>query len=344
MLASLRISRPALLVLATLLAAAGACSETRNPTAPSTRRPIARPSMDESSDEPGAGTFTKFDVPGAFSTNALAIRDDGWVVGRYQRIKGETHGFLRSPTGEFTTINFPGANFSVTTDFNRRGDILGQYRLPTDPDNTLHGFVRTNGEFTSFDMPGASFTTALGINDRGDIVGRYCSGVQCAADAVGDGVFRAYLLRDGVFTPIDFPGAIETDAFKITARGLIFGSYLRSDMQGYLFTWRKGKFTTIDLPGVPLVSQNQGGINSRGDIVGIFCEAKPCDILNTKFHGFELIDGVFAQIDFPGSTTTALTGINAHGDIVGSYRDAHGRIHSFLLTSRNRDDHDDEKE
>jgi probable HAF family extracellular repeat protein len=41
----------------------------------------------------------------------------------------------------------------------------------------------------------------------------------------------------------------------------------------------------------------------------------------------------FASIDFPGAALTAAQGINPAGDIVGTYKDATGRQHGFLLSN-----------
>src|SRR6266852_5819894 len=70
----------------------------------------------------------------------------------------------------FTTIDFPGAVFTLLVDINDSGQIVGEYF------NTLgirHGFLLSNGTFTTIDFPGASSTRAIGINDQGDIVGDY---------------------------------------------------------------------------------------------------------------------------------------------------------------------------
>ena len=55
-------------------------------------------------------------------------------------------------------------------------------------------------EFATVDAPGATATLPRGINARGEIVGFYGTG----------GVFRAFLLQDGIFTDIDRPGASAT--------------------------------------------------------------------------------------------------------------------------------------
>ena len=53
------------------------------------------------------------------------------------------------------------------------------------------------------------------------------------------------------------------------------------------------------------------GVNSR-EIVGT------C-VIGPTTHGFVDDGGTFSLIDFPGATYTAVTGINARGEVVGGY-------------------------
>ena len=82
-------------------------------------------------------------------------------------------------------------------------------------------------------------------------------------------------------------------------------------------------FTTIDFPGA--ASTQPWGINTRGDIVGLFVNA------DKVTHGFLLSGGEYSTIDFPDATSTVLYGINPGGDIVGQYTFADNIDHSFLL-------------
>src|SRR5262245_4074731 len=71
-------------------------------------------------------------------------------------------------------------------------------------------------DFTTVDVPEASATLPRGINARGDIVGFYGAG----------GVFRAFLLQEGIFTDIDHPGASATRPRSINPQGDIVGFYV----------------------------------------------------------------------------------------------------------------------
>lgn len=149
---------------------------------------------------------------------------------------------------------------------------------------------------------------ANGINPRGDVVGIYVLGM-----------FRGYLLRQGVFTPIDIAGASFTEPFRINAQGDIAGDY-GSNTGRRAFVLQQGQLTTFDFPGAS--STTVFGINARGDVVG--------DYSDGQTHGFLLRRGVFTTIDAPGATSTTARDISDRGHIVGDYIDGAGRLHGFL--------------
>jgi hypothetical protein len=101
---------------------------------------------------------------------------------------GDYRGFLLS-AGEFTTIEYPGANETNLWDVNDRGQIVGGFGTL---DGKSHLFVLWKDGFTAIDLPGvvdinqvsgadlttidfpdALSTIAFGINARRDIVGWY---------------------------------------------------------------------------------------------------------------------------------------------------------------------------
>jgi uncharacterized membrane protein len=274
------------------------------------------------------GTITPINVPGATGTLASDINASGFIVGRYASA-GRTHGFLRTPEGDYFTIDFPGSSFTVAAAINDHGDIAGQYTFSTAP-SERHGFLLQDGNFTSFDPTGSIYTNALGINERGDVVGRYCTVSPCAV--AGNGSFRGFLLHDGEITNIDVPGALETDAFKINGRGQIVGGFLTSDHKEEFFVLSHGEFTAFASPDGKPFSLDSGGIDERDGLVGVYCDsALPCSIVPTGTHGFLIRGDNFIPIDVPGAKATATLGINARGEIVGQYNDATGG-HGFLLS------------
>lgn len=273
--------------------------------------------------------FTTIDIPGATSTVALDVNDAGDVVGSYL-VAGRTRGFLLDRNGQLYWIDFPGAVFTRAAGINARGEIVGTYRLPADPPNARHGFLFSEGLFTTIDPPGAVFTNPLGISEWGDVVGRFCLTTPCQPH--GPNV-HGFLLSDGEFTTIDVPGARGTNAWKINGRGDVVGGYTDADGKGLVFLLERhnARFTTIDLPAVVEISVDNGGINSRRDVVGTYCDIAPCTGESLDSHGFLLSGGRSTTIDVPGAIRTIAFGINERGDIVGGYADGAG-FHGFLLS------------
>jgi probable HAF family extracellular repeat protein len=74
--------------------------------------------------------------------------------------------------GAFTTLDVPGAAYTVPTSINNRGQVAGEY---FDGSRT-HGFVYSNGTFTTLDVPGATGTEAVSINASGQVAGSYRDG------------------------------------------------------------------------------------------------------------------------------------------------------------------------
>ena len=313
-----------LFIVATAITISG-CADRDAPTA-TPRLPRTNGSVTASQSPLADEGYTRIDMPGAATTVAFGINDDGVIVGRYLAA-GRTHAFVRSPDGQLTTIDFPGAGFTVAGGLNNRGDILGWYTLPAAP-AVRHGFVLRGGEFTSFDPPGSVFTNPLGINDRGDIVGRYCTNGLCREPGNGD--FHGFLLRDGVFTNIDVPGSNETNAFDINDSEEILGSGGTASGTGELFLLRNGELTTWSLPAGKTLSLDHGGLNARGDIAGRYCNASPC-FTGSSGHGFVLIDGRFMTMDPPGTLGGGVFGINNRREVVGGYYDAAGTLHAFVM-------------
>jgi uncharacterized membrane protein len=279
-------------------------------------------------------TFATIDFPDSTSTIAIDISATGEIVGSYNDAKG-THGYLLSRNGQFTPIDVPGANFTRAAGINPGGDIVGTYRLSTDPAMARHGFLLSKGAFNPIDPPGAVFTNPLGINSEGDIVGRFCTTLPCSSDREN---VHGFLLSQGQFTTIDIPGARGTNAWKINPRGEIVGGYTGGDGKKHVFllSLRKREFVTIDVPGAAETLLDNGGINSRGDIVASYCDTAPCTSASHDVHGFLLSRGHFTTIDFPVNQPTNAFAINAPGEIVGGYASG-SNVNGFLLSSGETD-------
>jgi hypothetical protein len=94
--------------------------------------------------------------------------------------------------------------------------------------------------FVSLDVPGATSTQAIGINDGGDVVGGFTSG---GGQQTGGGFTippssLGFLLRNGNFTTIDFPGGPASTSRALNNLGDVVGVYVASDERtlGYLLS------------------------------------------------------------------------------------------------------------
>jgi len=141
-------------------------------------------------------------------------------------------------------------------------------------------------------------------------------------------VLAADLAAGGVFTSIDFPGAMMTVGRGINAEGEIVGWYLAADGSQHGYILREGVFNTIDFPGATATTTD-GGPNPKGDVVGNYVDS------GGVTHGYLLSRGDFTTIDFPGAAFTQTARyINSQGDIVGWYFDATGNSHGFVFRRR----------
>lgn len=92
------------------------------------------------------GSIETFDAPGADSIWVTGANEDGIVVG-YYAVGGVTHGFARSPSGAFATLDAPlGAISTQLYDVAPDGKMVGVYY---DADGMPHA-VRANAGLTGF--------------------------------------------------------------------------------------------------------------------------------------------------------------------------------------------------
>jgi len=261
-----------------------------------------------------AGVITEFEAPGASlaphrGTAAFSINDSDEIAGFYSTGAYDTtslyHGFIRSVSGTFTSIDAPGAGTGTGDTYNKQGTqvfainasggVTGSY---IDSSDLRHGFVRqATGTFAEFDPTGVGTSASKHLNGT----------IPLSMDAVGDvtGTYTdASLLRHGfvrtaagVITTFDPPGAAASSAM---------------------------------LPGTIAFSMAPAG----GNISGTFTDS------NGIYHGFVRNSaGAITVFDAPGAATAATSAfagtggfaVNSSGNIAGLYFDPNGASHGFLL-------------
>jgi hypothetical protein len=76
---------------------------------------------------------------GAHASSPLGINDRGDVVGFFEDDDG-IHGYLRTSSGRFQVLDFPGATFTVPLKVSGDGRVAGYY---VDDAERVSGFVAT---------------------------------------------------------------------------------------------------------------------------------------------------------------------------------------------------------
>jgi uncharacterized membrane protein len=189
----------------------------------------------------------------------------------------------------------------------------------------------------------------------------------------GSGPHHGFVLsRDGIFSTVDFPGALSSFGLGMNARGDVLGSYSNSDNLLHTFVMSAdpfssgGQFRAIDDPagasqvvaigirgddivgGYPMGAERHGFLWADGkytmiDVPGAsFTNVTAIDArgqmvgrytLNGVTHGYLMSGGQVTSFDFPGATFTGATAISRNGDILGRFQDGNKVYHGFLLTA-----------
>lgn len=281
-----------------------------------------------------APQFISFDPPGSTATNADGINNNGDVVGWYMDSSGVQHGYVLR-AGNYTTIDYPGASATIARAINDQGDIVGTHvGDPKMPGGDVHGFLLQQGNFTPLDYPGHLNTITQRINNAGQVVG-------CYHDTDNMGTMHGFIFSGGNFTSLSTPASMTNGLHSDGS--LMAGLY--TDMMTGVGRSYLASGDTIAPFDFPFSASTQiWDMNDSGEIAGLYTDAAK------KTHGFLLRLGdafstfgiapqagvspafEFVSIDYPGATLTQAVGINSHGDIVGGYKDAAGKMHGFFLS------------
>ena len=189
------------------------------------------------------------------------LNNRGEIAGFYNDEQGATtSAFLRTKSGRFIDINFPGSLVTGVLKANDRRQVVGLYGDA----EKLHGLLWDNGRYTTIDVPGATATVVLGINNRGQTVGSWVG---------ADGAYHAFLRqRDGGVTTLpDAPGGSRTSGgtqpTSINDHGQIVGLVYDSQGGSRAFRYDRGSYALFD-GARGAVYTRALDIDNRGRIVG----------------------------------------------------------------------------
>lgn len=197
---------------------------------------------------------------------------------------------LLPATYTFTELPTLGGNYSMATDINSSGEVVGAA-------DTVNGLSRavlwTNGTVIDLGTLGGQTSRAEAINDRGQITGQ----AQLA-----NGAYRTFRL-----TPEDSNGDGRPDRWFRDFDG---------DGDNDLMT-----------PLNPIGGKSHSGgtdINSHGDIVGFSGDAWE------GFRATVWFGNAATDVGTLGGTSSTANGINDAGQVVGAAKNAAGRNRPFL--------------
>jgi len=127
---------------------------------------------------------------------------------------------------------------------------------------------------------------------------------------------------DYTFATLDFPGAIQTWGSGNSNNG-VAGGFIDADGNYHGWYIRNGsEMVQVDEPASGTFVTELNFINNSGTILGTY--------VSDKIRGFTLKDGVYTTLDIPGSSRTAPSMVNDHGQVVGAWRDSSQARHGFV--------------
>ena len=187
-----------------------------------------------------------------------------------------------------------------------------------------------------------TFNQLLGVNNEGVIAGYLGSGAQGHPN-------QGYLLRNGSFTPENFPGSVQTQVTGLNDRGVTVGFWSGMNNANQVndnfgFYSAGGRFHSVNFPtgnnASPQVDQLLG-VNDHDIAVGFYTNAQggnrgyTYDIRTRTFNRV-LVPGAPAGQDQGSGPSLTAAGINNHGDVTGFYARTSSRTDAFLRLGSGR--------
>ncbi len=213
---------------------------------------------------PYAGlNYRKIEYPDAVQTFATSLNNRKLVAGFFQGRTGKIRGFV-DWNNIWSSYEDPLARRSGATELlglNDAGEAVGIASVGS----VVHAFQIKIGtdHFVPISPPGGTNAVATGINGQGDIVGYV---------TLSSGGVAGFLLKNGKYQILSYPGSTATEFLGVTVYDTIVGSFVGAAgvTHGFLLqhplsptriTWQQ-----IDVPDAKATTATS--INLHGEIVG----------------------------------------------------------------------------
>ena len=181
-------------------------------------------------------------------------------------------------------------------------------------------------QFITFNYPGGTNCGPNLINNLGAMTG------SCIGTVDGFNGIDGFVLQNGQYTALNFPGSLSTWGGGINDLGQVVGGYVDGGGVEHGFLLSGNVYSTVNFPGSVWTSLNS--INNLGQMVGQYGL-----VGSSVVHGFSVTSGVFRTIDFPGGhLLNAPNQVNNLGVIAGWYADLVDGIyivHGYVYTAGN---------
>jgi hypothetical protein len=242
-------------------------------------------------------------------TYAMSVNSAGFILFEdYDNVvdfntSGHVTSWLYNPgTMTYGNIAFPGAVTTFAYQINDAGIVTGSY----DDGTTSHGFqynMNTNTYTMLPDVLGSTATFGLATNVNGSSVVNYTDASGSFRgpifDYLNQGGFDSAIYQNGLYSTVDFPGALSTFADGINAAGFLSGGYVTegNGLSGLFFdgtTWY-----SLDYPGAAKTNLFQ--INDDQQMAGEWIDA------TGEFHSL-LVDAVTVTVPEPSSLWLLVVG------------------------------------
>jgi|SRR6516165_1092471 hypothetical protein len=220
--------------------------------------------------------FVTENFPNSMQTQVIGINNKGLTVGFYIDLGGKTHGFLKTLTGPYVSVDYPALVSGALKSGSVFNQLLGQNDKGQAAGYFSQSIANTTPDFPYiFDEPGHVFQVltlplaaqgaqATGINNSQEVCGFYI-------DKTGKN--HGYYISFGTFFELNFPNSIFTQALGINNVGEIVGVYVdtANATHGFLYKRATNTYQSIDDPngdGVGTTFVN--GINDKHQLVGFY--------------------------------------------------------------------------
>jgi hypothetical protein len=252
-----------------------------------------------------AGSFTEF----------LGINNAGWTTGSIDLSNGDSLGFLRDPSGNYTTFAIGAITYGrAVSNTNTVVGYSGSCNCADGSEFTYTPATSTTAASTSIlsnPVDGAPLVgIAQGINNSGAIVGSY------GTTYLGTLVIHGFVLQGSTLTDIATPGDpyADTDARGIENNGTVVGWNINDTtglQQGFVFSG--GAFDTIINPnGLNGYGTILEAVNNNGLAIGDWYDAAG----NSHAFTYNIATGAVTDFDIPGATYVTTWGINDNNQFV----------------------------